>query len=108
MKLNIYENKKIIKTYEANTYDLMWGTLTDIIKTLKLDEMKTGSNEELLKMVLNLVTTSIDTIEYLMKDIFDGLTDDELKKTKSTEIANVLVDVVLYTFNKMMSGGSKN
>lgn len=108
MKLNIYENKKIIKTYEANTYDLMYGTVTDIINIAKIDELKTGSNDEIFKLVFNLVITSLDTVNNLLKDIFEGLTDEELKKTKIKEIANVLVEVIVYTFNEMMSGGSKN
>ena len=40
MKLNIYENKKVIKTYEADTYDLMYGTVTDLVKALDLDKLK--------------------------------------------------------------------
>ena len=108
MKLNIYENEKIIKTYTAETYDLMYGTVTDIINAVKLDDLKTGSNDELLKLVINLVLTSLDTVNYLLKDIFDGLTDEELKKTKVIEIAQVLVDVITYTFNQMGLIKSKN
>ena len=45
MKLNIYDKKRIVKTYEAETYDLMWGTLEDITEALKIDEMKSGNKE---------------------------------------------------------------
>ena len=43
LKLNIYDKKEITKTYTAETYDLMFGTVEDyefmmkqIIKTIKI------------------------------------------------------------------------
>lgn len=109
MKLNIYEKKKVVKTYEASTYDLMYGTVTDIANIVNLDNLKTGSNEEILKLVLDVLSTGLDTVNDLLKDIFEGLTDDELKKTKVVEIAKVLVDVITFTFSQMSTGNnSKN
>ena len=51
MKLNIYEKKQVIKTYEADAYDLMFGTLEDVADAVKLDDLKSGSDVELLKMI---------------------------------------------------------
>lgn len=108
MKLNIYDKKTVVKTYTAESYDLLWGVLEDVAQAVKIDEMKTGSETEIMKMVVNLVLHSMGTVRELMKDIFDGLTDDELKKTKVSEIAQVLVDVVLYTVSKLKNFNSKN
>ena len=108
MKLNIYEKKKVVKTYTADTYDLMWGVVEDVANAVKLDEIKTGSDAEIMKLVLNLVLKSMGTVRELMKDIFDGITDKELKKTKVTEIAQVLVDVVQYTFLQLGNFRGKN
>lgn len=104
MKLNIYEKKQIVKTYEANTYDLMFGTVEDIAEAVKLDDLKSGSDVEIIKMVGNLVLSSMDTVKNLLKDIFDGLTDEELKNTKVSEIALVLVDVVKFTIIELNMG----
>lgn len=101
MKLNIYENKQVVKTYEADTYDLMFGTLEDVANAVKLDELKSGSDVELLKMIGNLVLNSMSTVKNLMKDIFDGITDEELKNTKVSEIAVVLLDVVKFTVTQL-------
>lgn len=101
MKLSIYENKEVVKTYEADTYDLMFGTLEDVAEAVKLDELKTGSDVELIRMVGNLVFTSMDTVKDLMKDIFDGLTDGELRNAKVSEMAAVLIDVVKFTVNQL-------
>lgn len=109
MKLNIYEKRKVVKTYEVDTYDLMFGTIEDVADAIKLDELKTGSDTEIIKMVGNLVLTSMDTIKNLLKDIFEGITDEEIKKTKVNEIAVVLVDVVQFTIAQLNIGtNSKN
>lgn len=104
MKLNIYEKKQIVKTYEANAYDLMFGTVEDVADAVKLDDLQTGSDVEIIKMVGNLVLNSMDTVKNLLKDIFDGLTDEELKNTKITEIALVLIEVVKFTMNQLSAG----
>jgi hypothetical protein len=109
MKLNIYKKKTIVKTYEVDTYDLMFGVLEDVADAIKLDELKTGNDVEIIKMAGNLVLKSMDTVKDLLKDIFDGITDEELKNTKVSEIALVLVDVVKFTMAQLNKGfGSKN
>lgn len=109
MKLNVYEKKKIVKTYEADTYDLMFGVIEDVADAVKLDELKSGSDVEIIKMAGNLVLKSMDTVKELLKDIFDGITDEELKNTRVSEIAQVLVDVVKYTLAQLGKGlGQKN
>ena len=108
MKLNIYEKKQIVKTYTADRYDLMLGTLEDVSNAVKLDDMKTGSKAEILGMTMNLVKNSYSTVIDLIKDVFDGITDEELRKTKVIEIVNVLADIVTYTVQQLNMGFGKN
>lgn len=108
MKLNIYEKKKVVKTYTADSYDLMLGTLEDVSNAVKLDNMKTGSKAEILSMAMNLVKDSYSTVIDLIKDVFDGITDEELRKTKVIEIVNVLADIVTYTVQQLNIGFGKN
>lgn len=108
MKLNIYNKREIIKTYTADGYDLMFGTLEDVASAVKLDELETGSDVELIKMVGNLVIHSMDTVKDLLKDIFEGITDEELKHTKINEIVDVFIEVVQYTFRTFGKYASKN
>ncbi len=107
MKLNIYENKKVIKTYEADTYDLMYGTVTDLVKALDLDKLKSGKDEDILDLIMQFLMNGLDAVNDLLKDIFEGLTDEELKKTKIKEIAIVLMQIVNFTFNQIGTS-SKN
>lgn len=109
MKLNIYEKKQIVKTYEAETYDLMFGVLEDVADAIKLDDLKSGSDAEIIKMAGNMILHSMGTVKDLFKDIFEGITDEELKKCKLAEMAVVLVDVVRFTLKELNKGfGSKN
>lgn len=106
MKLNIYKGRNIEKTYEADKYDLMFGTVEDVSNAVDLDAMKTGSDVEIIKMVGKLVMNSMDTVKNLLKDIFEGITDEELKRAKVKEIATVLVDVVKFTIEQLNIGNN--
>lgn len=102
--LRIYEKKTIVKTYRAETYDLMFGTVEDLIELVDLDSLKSGSDAEILKMVAKVIINGMDIIKPLIKDIFDGLTDEELKKTKVSELSQVLVEVLKYSIAEMTKG----
>jgi len=48
------------------------------------------------------------TVKDLLKDIFDGLTDDEIKNTRVSEIVNVVIEVIMYAIGQIsLFGGSK-
>ena len=104
MKLNIYDHKKVSKTYTADTYDLEFGIVEDVADAVKLDELKTGSDVEILKLVGKLVLSSMETVKYLLKDIFDGITDEEIKHTRVSEISAVLIDIVRFTIAQLNIG----
>lgn len=106
MKLNIYNHKEIVKTYEADAYEIMFGTVEDLIDAAKLDTIENGSDAELVVAATNLVTTSMGTVKDLLKDIFDGLTDDEIKHTRVSEIVNVIVEVILYAIGQISLFGT--
>lgn len=104
MKLNIYEKKRVVKTYEAESYDLMFGTVEDVMTMFKVDDLQTGSDVEIIRMVGSALPSCINTVKPLLKDIFEGLTDEELKNVKLKEIVAVLVEVVKFAFAQMAIG----
>lgn len=114
MKLNVYENKKVVKTFVAETYDLMFGTVEDIINLIDLDVFKGGiSDKEFTTAVLVIIVKGFDLFKPLLKDIFDGLTDDDLRKVKIAEIVPVVINIVQYAFAQMgqnlqIGNGAKN
>lgn len=108
MVLNVYENKKIIKTYSADTYALMFGTVEDLLQLIKIDDLKGTTKEEIALQVLKAIPGSVDIFKDLMKDIFEGISDEELKNTKIKEIADVIIDVVKFAISELSIGASKN
>ena len=108
MELKIYERRKVVKTYTADTYDLMFGTLEDVAAALKLDDMKTGDDKEILEMGLNLLTHGTGAVKDLLKDIFEDITDEDIKHAKVKDIARVLLEVVRYTIEQLNKNTEKN
>ena len=108
MKLTIYENKKPVKTYTAEAYDLMFGTVEDIAEAMNLDNLKTGSDVEIIGLAVDLIKRNMATVKDLLKDIFEGMTDEEIKHARVRDIARVLLDVVKYTIGQLKSDDSKN
>lgn len=98
MKLNIYKGGEVEKTYETPAYDLMFGTCEDILAALNIDEMKTGSNVELVKMAYSFVANNMGMVKDLIREIFPGVTDEEIRRTKAKDVATIFVDVVKYAF----------
>lgn len=108
MKLNIYEKKKIVKTYEVGAYEIMFGTVEDLIDAAKLDKIENGTDAEIVIAASNLVTNSMGTVKDLLKDMFDGLTDEEIKHTKVSEVISVVVEVIMYAIGQIsIFGNSK-
>ena len=109
MKLNVYNGKEVVKTYEAETYEIMWGTLEDIISVIKLDDIENGTDAEFVKVVMNALASSMTMVKELFKDIFVGITDEELKHVKVIDMGLVLIEIVKYTYLQLMTGlASKN
>ena len=91
IKLNVYkkENKKEVeKTYSVEGYDLMMGTVEDFIQYVDVDKL--DNDVEILKMVMG----CLGQIKPLLLDVFDELTEDELKRTKIKEVLACIVDIV--------------
>ena len=90
MKLNIYsaeDNKTVEKTYTAESYDLMLGTVEDLMQLIDVDSM--NDNLEVAKMVVK----SFSKLKPFIKDIFSGVTDDELKCVKVKELIPMFIQV---------------
>lgn len=108
--LNIYDKKKVVKTYEADAYDLMFGTLEDFVAAI--DEgffSENVSNADFAKMGVMLLKNSMDQIKPLIMDVFDGLTEEEIRNTKTSELLAVILAIAKYSFAEIkgISSGKK-
>lgn len=106
MKLNIYDKKNVVKTYTAETYDIMFGTVEDLIDLIDFENVDLDDNKSLVSVAGKVVMGGMDIIKPLYKDIFDGLTDEELRHTHLSELAAVLISVIKFTITQISKGGN--
>lgn len=117
INLNIWKNQKEIeKTYTIDSYDILWGTVEDLIEVVDTENLlkqladdKAG-NMALIRTAANMVTNSRNLINTTLKDVFDGLTDEELKRVKLKELINVALQLITGSVNIIADLGknSKN
>ena len=90
LTLNIYEtNKKdVVKTYTAEGYDLMLGTVEDLMQVIDIDKL---DNDTAVAMM---VVKCYKQLVPFIKDIFAGVTDEELKHVKVKEIISLFKDII--------------
>lgn len=112
LKLNIYDGKKIVKTYVANDFNLMTGVCEDIINIIDIDKLTGGNLDEktLGIEVIKIVAKSFSKFKPFLQDVFDGLTDDEYRHTSIKEVAAIVLSIVQYTVTELFNvgGTSKN
>lgn len=108
LKLNIYgKGKEIIKTYQTNDFVLTTGICEDIINAVDVDKLLDGKLDEQslgIEMV-KIVTKSFNKFRPFLQDVFEGLTDDEYRKTSIKEVAKVIIGIVKHTVNELYSVG---
>lgn len=101
--LKIYKKGQVEKEYKAETFDIMFGTVEDIISLIDLDKFDGKiSDTELVKECTKIVVKGFGEIKELLKDVFEGVTEEELKRTKIKEVATVVLSIIKYTFAEIM------
>ena len=104
LKLHIYEGRKVVKTYTAESIDLSFGVIEDVIDALDFESMKTGDNKEMAKMLIKCK----DQIKPFLMDIFDGLTAEEVRHTRTQNLIDVFRGLYNYAVSELGMVGSKN
>lgn len=104
LKLHIYEGRKVVKTYTAESIDLSFGVIEDVIDALDFENMKTGDNKEMAKMLIKCK----DQIKPFLMDIFDGLTAEEVRHTRTQNLIEVFRGLYNYAVSELGVVGSKN
>lgn len=94
IKLPVYDGKIIDKVYTAESYDIMFGTVEDFISVLDLENFTTGKDSDILKGVATAIPGAIGMVKPLLKDVFEGLTDDELKHCKLKDIVSCVAAII--------------
>lgn len=104
LKLHVYSGRKIVKTYEANAFDIELGTVEDIAEALHLDTMQSGSVQEIMTVLVGCVSL----VRPFLCDMFDGLTMEEAKHTRTQNIAEVFQGLFAWFTGSMNAINGEN
>ena len=104
LKLHVYDGRKIIRTYTADVFDIELGTLEEIIHALKLENMQTGDLSEIMGAVIR----CIDVIRPFLVDLFDGLTLEEARHTRTRNIGEVIQGIFAWFTLSMREAIAEN
>lgn len=109
LKLNIYNKDRTIeKTYIGNDYAVMMGVCEDLLEALDLEALTGSDRGDMIAAAMRLIRSRKDVVYPLLKDIFDGLTDDEIRRTTLVEIAGVIVAVAKRTMQELRELAFRN
>lgn len=102
LTLNIYgKDRTIEKTYKANDYEIMHGTVEDLLDAVDLEAMTGADRTSMIAAVSRLLNARKDIIYPLIKDIFPGLTDEEIRRAKTSELVAVVISTVKYSLGEI-------
>lgn len=102
MKLNVYKNQtEIAKTFETDAYDLMYGTVEDILNVLDVLDGENGEKE-----LLGAINENREKLNDLILDVFPDMTREDLRGIKVKELIPFFID--LFTFVRKSFGTPKN
>lgn len=121
MKLNVYRGKEIIKTYESDVEFITLGVVEAVLKNLDIEKILSEFDlDALAKGKVNNITFGVklakvvidnfDAIKLILKEVFDGITNEELDNTKPMEVVNVLKELLGFSMNSLFNvqGSEKN
>lgn len=104
--LKIYEGKTVVKEYHAETIDLSFGIVEDVLDALDFENM--GSQTEIAGMIIK----ASKQLRPLLKDVFDGVTDDEIRHTRIQNLVDIFRDLYKYAMQELgktaTAGNTKN
>lgn len=119
LSLNIYKAKgkytitdEIERVAVARDFELTTGVCEDIMDLINIDMFSGGfaalSDESKQELAMSIIKDGYPLFLEIIKEVFD-LTDKEAKHLKIADVANVVLEIVKYSFTQLAkSFGGKN
>lgn len=110
LKLNIYNDTGIEKTYVLQDFRLKTGVCEDILEIIEIDKLGNLQNmtdEDALQLIPMLLKFS-KQFKPLMMQVFPELTEEEYKNTDMSEVAGVAWQIIMYTVGSLFNISEKN
>lgn len=116
LKLNVYTNgslREVEKTYMVNDFELSMGACEDLLELINIDMFEGGlealSDESKIIPILRTIVNGVPIFKNILKDVFYGLNDDELRRVKVSEILSCVASIIKYSILGLTSSfNSKN
>lgn len=118
LQLNIYkeetnENNETVlvveKTYKTDTDNILMSSLEDFLIAYEEEEKAREEQiEDENKQFLDVVKTQRDQVKETAKRIFPNITDEELSRTKPSEIKEMAFTVMTFVLAEMGIDTEKN
>ena len=102
--LKIYDGKNVVKEYRAETLDLSFGVVEDILDALDFENMTDQ------KQLAGMIVKASKQLRPFLRDVFDGVTDDEIRHTRINNLVSIFKDLYSYAMTELgaAAGDTKN
>lgn len=103
LKLNIYDDTmdNIIKTYTTETFKLKLGVVEDLLQLFDLDGLENMSDKAVTEGLLKRLPKCYSSLKELLKIVFKGLTDSDLRNVALNDLVPLLLNIVKYSFSEI-------
>lgn len=106
LRLNIYDDMEVVKTYVSQDFELMTGTCEDILNIIdiqKVFELADNGGKELGPYLLKKIVLQYRDFKPILMKEFKGLTEEEYENTRMAEVGGILASIVLYSVMQLFS-----
>ena len=97
--LKIYDKsgKTVVKSYEASTYDIMFGTVMKLMELLKIEDM----NDQM--QMLKTIYGAWEEIRTVLAGVFPEATDDDWKHVRVKELLPMILEIAKFSVTEMFT-----
>lgn len=112
MELRIYKNgREIEKVYQADGYRLTFGVVEDLVSLIgSIDWAGSTDDTAGILEILKVLPRGIESIKPIVMDVYDGITEEELKRADVGDLIQTFVEVFRYSIGSLqkLGGDRKN
>jgi hypothetical protein len=104
LTLKIYKGKTVVKEYKADTIDVSFGVVEDVLDALDFEHMDNNMH------IAGMIVKASKQLKPFLKDMFDGVTDDELRNTRMQNLVEIFKGMYDYAVHELgaAAGNTKN
>lgn len=108
--LKIYEGRNVVKEYKAETIDFSFGVVEDVLDALDLEHAADDKGNLNNMRVAAAAIKASKQLKPFLKDMFEGVTDAELRTVRMQNLAEIFRGLYEYAVNELglAVGNEKN